>query len=131
MLEIALIFFFGGMALRISKVLQSEAITLEIYDIPRTLQFLVFLFPAGPSILFYGSFFAPLAVSALAATLCYLPTLMLARSQARTLQMAGTDRVARAENAISEAFGMSLVGIIFVVAATAIAWGVKSVAPGA
>lgn len=131
MLELGLLIFFGGMALRISKALRDEAITLEIYEVSRTLHVLVFLFPVGPSILFYGAFFAPLALSSFGALLCYVPVLIIARRQARKLQTAGTDRVAKAENAISEAFGVALVGIIFVVVAMAIAWGAKVVAPGA
>ncbi len=131
MLEFGLLIFFGGMALRISKALRDEAITLEIYEVSRTLHVLVFLFPFGPSILFYGSFYAPLALSAFTASLCYVPVLVIASRQARRLQTAGTDRVVKAESAISEAFGVALVGVIFVVAATAITWGAKAVAPGA
>jgi hypothetical protein len=131
MLELGLLIFFGGMALRISKTLRDEAVTLEIYELPRTLHVLVFLFPVGPSILFYGSFHVPLALSAFTASLCYVPVLIIARRQARKLQTAGTDRVAKAESAISEAFGVALVGVIVVVAVTAIAWGAKAVAPGA
>jgi hypothetical protein len=112
-------------------VLRDETITLEIYELSRSLHVLVFLFPLGPSILFYGSFYAPLALSSFVASLCYLPVLIIARHQAGKLQTAGTDRVATAENAISEAFGVALVGIIFVVGATAITWGAKAVAPGA
>lgn len=129
MLEFGLLVFFGGMALRISKILQSEAITLEIYEVPRTMQFLVFLFPAGPVLLLHGTVYVPFSLGALGALLCYLPTMLLARKQAHRLQTAGTDRVARAENAISEALGVALAGVVFVVAATAITWGAKSVAP--
>src|SRR5438046_8730341 len=103
MLEIGLLIFFGGMALRISKALRDEAITLEVHEVSRTLHVLVFLFPVGPSILFYGSFYAPLALSAFTASLCYVPVLVIARRQARKLQTAGTDSVAKAENATSEA----------------------------
>lgn len=130
MLHLALLAFFAGMALRISKALQQEAITLEIYELPRILHVLVFLFPIGPGVMFYGSFVVPLPLSAAAALLCYVPVLLIARSQARRLQTAGTDRVSKAESALSEAFGVALVGVIFVVAATAIAWGAQAVAPG-
>ncbi len=131
MLEIALLLFFGGMAICISKVLRSEAITLEIYGVSHSLYLLVFLFPLGPTILLYGSFYAPLVFSAFGALLCYVPVLIIAKHQARKLQTAGTDRVAKAEKAIAAAFEIALVGIIFVVVATAITWGATVIAPGA
>ena len=130
MLELGLLIFFGGMAFRISKMLRDEAITLEIHDLSRTLQVRVFLFPVGPSALLYGAFYAPLALAAVGALLCYVPVLLIARRQSSKLQTAGTDRVAKAESAISEEFCVALVGVIFVVAVVAITWGAKCVAPG-
>jgi hypothetical protein len=44
---------------------------------------------------------------------CYLPNLLLARRISGAFERAGTDRVKEAGSAVSQAFGTSLVGLIY------------------
>jgi hypothetical protein len=128
-LELGSLAFFALMARRISRTLRQEAITLEVYEMSQSLAILVYLFPIGPIVLFYGHFLAPFPLSFALAACCYLPALVVARRQSRALQAAGTDRVHKAGTAVAEAFGIALVGKIVVIAALAITWGARTVSP--
>ncbi len=107
MLELGLLFFFGLMALRISKTIRAEAIVLAEFKQSQSLAKLVWLFPLGPCIALLGSFYIPFPIAFLATAACYLPALVAARRQGRALETSGTDRVRAAQAAMTEAFGMA------------------------
>jgi hypothetical protein len=131
MLELGLRFFFGIMALRISKVIRAEARVLAEFGQSRALATLVWLFPLGPYVALFGSFYTPFPVAFIAAAGCYLPALLVARRQSQALETSGTDRVRVARAAITEAFGTALAGVIFLAVGFAFTYGAKAVAPSA
>jgi uncharacterized membrane protein len=131
MLDIALFAFFAVMAYRIAQSVRREAHILAEFKQPQTLGLLVLLFPLGPLVLLVGSLLTPFPVAHIAAVFCYLPALIGARRQARALETAGTDRVQRAQTAISQAFGTALVGLGYVAVVFALAFGVRAIGQGA
>src|SRR6266446_9983085 len=112
MLDIALLVLFCVMAYRIATAVKREsAIFLEVHQ-SRALGATALMFPIGPlAMLFLGAKSPLLAFVVCVA--CYLPSLLLARRITGVFERAGTDRVKEARSAVSQAFGTSLVGLIY------------------
>lgn len=114
MLDLAFMIAFSVMAVRIAKTIWRETGIFREFHQPKTLALLVFLFPLGPFLLLFGARYLSLLVAVILAVGCYLPALLSARKIAYAFERAGTDRVKRALGAAREAFGMALVGLVYV-----------------
>ncbi len=113
MLDLALLVLFCVMAYRIAGAMRRESAILREFRQPRALAFLVLLFPLGPIAVWSVVFHTPYLLAFVAAAVCYLPALLLARRMELALQRAGTDRVRRARDAASQAFGTALIGLVY------------------
>ncbi len=109
-----MVVLFCVMAYRIAAAISRESPVFREFGQPRTLAFLVMLFPFGPIMLYAGKFFLPVPLVLVAAAACYLPAVISARSVGGALERAGTDRVRRARDIVSQAIGTAIVGLIFV-----------------
>jgi hypothetical protein len=125
MLDIALLVFFGVMSYRISKAVRDEATVLAEFKLTTKLALLVLLFPLGPIVFLFASVLIAFPLAYVAAASCYIPALLTARQQARTLETAGTDRVQKAQTAVSQAFGTSLVGLLYIAVVFAFTFGAR------
>ncbi len=114
MFDIAFLILFCVMAVRIAKSISREAAIFREFKQSRMLAILVFLFPIGPIMLFAGPRFFGSPLQFLASAACFVPALMVARRNNRVFGSAGTDRVKKAKNAVSEAFSTALGGLIYV-----------------
>ena len=121
MLDLAVTIAFCVMAVRIAKAIRQNAAIFREFNQPRTLAFLVFLFPLGPFILLFGIRYLPFLLVPIAAAGCYLPALLAARKPIQVFERAGTDRVNRALRASREAFGIAVGGLIYVAIVSLIA----------
>ncbi len=127
MLDFVFLFFFGFMAFKIYRQLRREKFILSEFKQSGTLALLVLLFPVGSLVMLLGSYAIPFPFAFILATGCYIPTLLIARRQLRSLETAGTDRVQTAQSAISSAFGTALVGMVYVAIVFAISFAAKNI----
>ena len=110
--DVVLIAFFGVMAWRISTAIRRESHIFAEFNQPRSLAFLVLLFPLGPLVLFFAALL-PLLAWPLAAA-CFVPALVVSRQRIYVFERAGTDRVRAARTASSHAFGTSILGLSYI-----------------
>lgn len=128
MFDIAVLIVLAVMSFRIVRTLRREMLILREFRLHQGLAFLVLLFPLGPLVLVGTTFKVPFPFAHVAAAACFIPGMLLARAQTRTLDSAGTDRVQGVQGALAEAFGAALLGLIYVSVAFAIAFGARSLA---
>lgn len=126
MFDIAVFVLLLVFAYRVNQVLRREQRVLREFNLRRNVGLFALLFPVGPCILLALTFVAPFPTAHIAAAACFVPGLLLARSQTRTLDSAGTDRVREVQGALSEAFVAALIGLGYVVVSFALAYGVRS-----
>ena len=114
-LSLILIVVFAVVAYRLSAALSRESSILAEFGQTKALTFAVLLFPLGPMLLILAPLVLPSLVALMAAAVCYLPALLVARKQDRALQMSGTDRVNAARSTVESSFGAALAGLLYVV----------------
>lgn len=120
MFDIALLVFFVTMAYRVYIGVKREAGILREFGHTTTLARVAMLFPLGPVILLVGPSRFAFPIAYILAAGCYLPALLIARRNGRTLELTGTDRVQRAQAVVSQAMVSSLVGLAYVSATFAL-----------
>lgn len=103
---------FVVMAYRIAKTVRRESAIFLEFKQPKTLGWLVFLFPCGPVIYFVLSYRAGF-IGLILMALCFLPGCIAAKKRISAFDRAGTDRVNRAKSAAVQAFEMSIVGFVY------------------
>jgi hypothetical protein len=119
--DLALLVLFCVMAYRIAAAVRRESsIFLEFHQ-SRALGVTVLLFPLGPIVMILFFRLSPL-LALIACVACYLPSLVVARKAGAAFERAGTDRVRAASAATSQAFGTSLVGLVYAAIAFTIAF---------
>jgi hypothetical protein len=112
MIDVVLLVFFCVMAYRVAMAVRRERAILAEFNQSPVLGTTALLFPVGPIATFYLLGRSPI-LALIAGLICYLPSMLIARRMTRSLERAGTDRVHRAMSAASQAFGTSLVGLIY------------------
>jgi NADH:ubiquinone oxidoreductase subunit 6 (subunit J) len=112
-LDIILFIVFVVMAIRIARVVQAESAIFREFKQSRSIGALVFLFPLGQLVLTLGTYRLGWLVAIVLATACYVPGLVVSSKRTTAFERAGTDRVRRARNAASQAFGTALVGLLY------------------
>jgi hypothetical protein len=110
--DIALLILFCVMAYRIAAAIRRESAIFLEFQQSRVLGATALLFPLGPVTMFFLSARIPL-LALIVCVACYLPSLFIARRIGGAFESAGTDRVRGARAAVSQAFGTSLVGLIY------------------
>jgi hypothetical protein len=131
-LNIFLIFVFAVVSVRLMAGLRRESRVFSEIGRKSRLIFWVGLFPLGPLLVLVAPLIS-LPISTVAACVCYVPSLIVARAQDRALQRAGTDRVALARAVTGHSFAAALAGLLYVLAVSAISIGavsIKSVGQG-
>lgn len=78
------------------------------------LAIIVFIYPLGPILLYVGSFYVYKIILFPVLALCYLPQLLIAMKQTKIFEVAGTDRVNNAKEALSLVTVGSILGLIYV-----------------
>jgi len=114
MLDFIFVVLFIVMSYRIFRAIRAEEAIFREFNQSQILSVFSLLFPIGPVALIIGSFKFPVSLACALAAFCYLPSLIVARRQSRAFESAGTDRINRAQTAISQALGTSLVGLVYV-----------------
>ena len=112
-LHIILFVVFGVMAVRIARTVQAESAIFREFRQSRSIAALVFLFPLGPLVFMLGTYRLGWLIAVVLAAACYVPGLMVARGCVAAFERAGTDRVRPARNAVSQAFGTALAGLLY------------------
>ena len=114
MLDIAFLILFCVMAYRIATGIFRESKIFEEFKQPRTLVFLVMLFPFGSLVMFVGIARLPFYLAYFGAAACFVPALITAHRLGLAFEVAGTDRVKDAKKAVTQAFGTAIAGLIYV-----------------
>jgi len=81
------------MVYRIKLGLRRESSILEEFGQPKSLVYSVLLFPLEPLVLTLGNLWPTSMLLFLLALACYVPALLVARSQGGVWEKSGTDRV--------------------------------------
>ena len=114
MFDIAFLILFCVMAYRIATGIFRESKIFEEFKQPRTLAFLVMLFPFASFVLFVGIARLPFYLAYFGAAACFIPALIISHRLGLAFEVAGTDRVKDAKKAVSQAFGTAIAGLIYV-----------------
>lgn len=114
MLDIVLLIFFIVMAFRVVRGVIKESLILGEFKQSRNLAVFVLLFPIGPIALLTLPYRVGWFPAVIVAACCYLPAMLISRSQLRVYDCSGTDRTKRAQNIANQALLGSLVGFIYV-----------------
>lgn len=109
---ILLVIYFFVAAVRITRAVGKEAAIFREFGQSKQFRVLVWFFPAGPIFLLAGSFLGFVVAFALS-VVCYLPAMVAARKCIASFERAGTDRVKRAQNTATQAFGNAIAGLVF------------------
>jgi hypothetical protein len=112
MIDVALLVFFCVMAYRVAVAINRERPILAEFNQSPVLGATALLFPVGPIATLFLLGRSPI-LSLAAGLICYVPSMVIARRMIRSLERTGTDRVQGAISAASQAFGTSLVGLIY------------------
>lgn len=113
MLDIIFIVFFGVMAIRVAVAVVQESRIFREFNQSRSLALVVLLFPLGPIVYLASVFRLGWVIAVIAAAACYLPGLVIARQRLSAFERAGTDRVRKARNAATQAFGTAIAGLLY------------------
>lgn len=130
MFDIVFTILFIVMAWRISARVRRESNIFVEFKQPKSLAFIVFLFPLGPLALLVGTASVPL-VGWLVAIACFLPAFVTSRRRVYVFERAGTDRVKAALEACQQAFGTALLGLIYIAVHIVLALAFSAYAPDA
>jgi hypothetical protein len=114
MLDLALLIFFCVMSYRVFVGIRREAIILDEFRLKNGIAHAALLFPFGPFILLIGPSRLAFPLAYVVAIACYLPAFVIARRYTSVLEVAGTDRVQRAQAAVQQASGTALLGLAYV-----------------
>ena len=112
MIDVALLIFFSVMAYRVTSAVRRERPVLIEFKQSKTLGVTALLFPLGPVATLFLLSRSPI-LSLIAGLACYLPSMIIARRMIQALERKGTDRVHGAISIASQAFGTSLVGLLY------------------
>lgn len=112
---------------RASKSVRNSSEILKEFKQSNILSFLVLIYPIGPLLLFTGGFIPLLILYPLAAA-CFIPQLVIARTQLNALNRAGTDRVNEAIGALSLASLGAIIGLVYLSAGLVMALATYNIA---
>ena len=127
MFDIAVLVALLVVSYRIASALRREKSIAEEFHVHKGVTPLVVLYPLGPIVLLASAFVVPFPIAHILAIACFVPGMLLARSQSRRLDSAGTDRVRGIQSALTEAFGAALLGLLYVLGSLAITYGARAV----
>jgi len=128
-IAIVLMIYFTVAAVRISGTIGKEAAIFEEFKQSKSLRALVWLFPIGPLLMLVGTLFTPFLIAFALCLACYLPGMLVARSCIASFERAGTDRVRKAQEAVTQVFGNAVGGLVFTFAVLVIVLAVGMYAP--
>lgn len=114
MFDIVVFFFFSVMTYRICTGVYREAEIFREFRQSKLLAHVALLFPLAPLVMFSGPSRLGYPVAYVVAAGCYIPAFLVASRCGRALDVAGTDRVQRAQDSVSQANGTALLGLAYI-----------------
>lgn len=114
MLDIVLFVVFIVVAVRVATSVHRESAVFEEFEQSKSLAVFVLFFPVGPVALLVLPHQVGWLPAAIAAVACYLPAMLSSRQRIAAFDSSGTDRSEAALRLSHEAFGVALVGLIYV-----------------
>ena len=113
MLDVIIIVVFTVVAIRVARVVARESTIFREFNQSQALGLFVFLMPLGPIVYLVTVFRLGRIPAVVATAACYVPVLVAAKRGMSAFDRAGTDRVKRAKDAATQAFGAAIAGLMY------------------